>query len=83
MGPGRGDLWARHQRPAPRLEGRDGREVLYLAGQRVAVEGVEALYPAFDITPPHLISGIVTDRGVFPAHLIHHYWRGQEVSHGS
>lgn len=63
------------------IEGRDGREVLYLAGQRVAVEGVEALYPAFDITPPHLISGIVTDRGVFPAHLIHHYWQGQEVRH--
>lgn len=63
------------------IEGRDGREVLYLAGQRTAVEGVGALYPAFDITPPHLISGIVTDRGVFPAHLIHHYWQGQEVSH--
>jgi methylthioribose-1-phosphate isomerase len=63
------------------IEWRNGREVLYLAGQRTAVEGVEALYPAFDITPPHLISGIVTDRGVFPAHLVHHYWREQEVSH--
>lgn len=51
------------------IEWRDGREVLYLAGQRVAVEGVDALYPAFDITPPHLIAGIITDRGVFPAHL--------------
>ncbi|MCO6451457.1 MAG: s-methyl-5-thioribose-1-phosphate isomerase [Caldilineales bacterium] len=57
------------------IEWRDGREVLYLAGQRTAVEGIEALYPAFDITPPHLISGIVTDRGVFPAHLVRDYWR--------
>jgi methylthioribose-1-phosphate isomerase len=55
------------------IEWRDGREVLYLAGQRVAVAGVDALYPAFDITPPHLITGIVTDRGIFPAPLIGRY----------
>lgn len=59
------------------IEWRDGREVLYLAGQRVAVEGIDALYPAFDITPPHLISGIVTDRGVFPAHRVGDYWQQQ------
>ena len=57
------------------IEWRDGREVLYLAGQRTAVEGVNALYPAFDITPPHLISGIITDRGVFPAQLVRDYWK--------
>jgi methylthioribose-1-phosphate isomerase len=39
----------------------------------VAVAGVDALYPAFDITPPHLITGIVTDRGIFPAPLIGRY----------
>ncbi len=57
------------------IEWRDGRELLHLAGRRTAVEGIDALYPAFDITPPHLISGIVTDRGVFPARLIRQYWR--------
>ncbi len=56
------------------IEWRNGREVLYLAGQRTAVEGIDALYPAFDITPPHLISGIVTDRGVFPALRVETYW---------
>lgn len=60
------------------IEWRDGREVLYLAGQRTAVKGVNALYPAFDITPPHLISGIVTDRGVFPAHCVRDYFRRLE-----
>ncbi|MCO6451451.1 MAG: hypothetical protein J5I90_11750 [Caldilineales bacterium] len=35
---------------------------------------IPALYPAFDITPPHLISGIVTDRRVFPAHRVRDYW---------
>lgn len=56
------------------IEWRDGREVLFCGGQRTAVAGVKALYPAFDITPPHLISGIVTDRGVFPPHLIRSYF---------
>ncbi|NOX63158.1 MAG: S-methyl-5-thioribose-1-phosphate isomerase [Chloroflexi bacterium] len=60
------------------IEWRDGREVLYCAGRRSAVEGVKALYPAFDITPPHLISAIVTDRGVFPPHLIRMYATASE-----
>jgi methylthioribose-1-phosphate isomerase len=55
------------------IEWRNGEEVLHCAGQRTAVEGAKALYPAFDITPPHLISGIVTDRGVFPPTLIRRY----------
>ncbi|NOZ70547.1 MAG: S-methyl-5-thioribose-1-phosphate isomerase [Chloroflexi bacterium] len=56
------------------IEWRDGREVLFCGDRRTAVEGVSALYPAFDITPPHLISGIITDRGVFPSHLISTYF---------
>lgn len=55
------------------IEWRDGQEVLHCAGQRTAVEGIQALYPAFDITPPHLIAGIITDRGVFPPTLIRRY----------
>jgi len=46
------------------IEERDQREVLYVAGRRVAPRNVEALNPAFDITPPELVTGIVTDRGV-------------------
>ncbi len=46
------------------IEERDQREVLYVAGKRVAPRSVEALNPAFDITPPELVTGIVTDRGV-------------------
>jgi methylthioribose-1-phosphate isomerase len=56
------------------IEWRNGEEVLYCAEKRTAVEGADALYPAFDITPPHLISGIVTDRGVFPPTLVRRYW---------
>jgi methylthioribose-1-phosphate isomerase len=46
------------------IEERDQHEVLYMNGKRVGPKGVEALNPAFDITPPELVTGIVTDRGV-------------------
>jgi len=46
------------------IEERNQREVLYVAGARIAPRNVEALNPAFDITPPELVTGIVTDRGV-------------------
>jgi methylthioribose-1-phosphate isomerase len=41
---------------------------------RTAVEGIEGYYPAFDITPPELITGIVTDRGVFEPTMIREYF---------
>jgi methylthioribose-1-phosphate isomerase len=46
------------------IEQRDPREVLSIGGRRFAPRNVEALNPAFDITPPELVTGIVTDRGV-------------------
>jgi methylthioribose-1-phosphate isomerase len=46
------------------IEERNQREVLYVAGRRTGPRNVEALNPAFDITPPELVTGIVTDRGV-------------------
>lgn len=47
------------------IEERDPDEVLYVDGVRIAPRGVEALNPAFDITPPELVTYIVTERGVF------------------
>ena len=46
------------------IEERDQEEVLSIGGKRFAPRKVEALNPAFDITPPELVTGIVTDRGV-------------------
>ena len=46
-------------------EERDPKESLYCLGHRTATEGVSGYYPAFDVTPPQFISGIVTDKGVF------------------
>jgi methylthioribose-1-phosphate isomerase len=67
--PGAADIVIEERNPAEvfQAEGREGTV-------RTAVEGVTAYYPAFDITPPHLIEAIVTDRGVFPPTLIHRYF---------
>lgn len=47
------------------VEERDENEVLSFAGHRVAAEGAHAFNPSFDVTPHELVSGIVTERGVF------------------
>jgi translation initiation factor eIF-2B subunit alpha/methylthioribose-1-phosphate isomerase len=47
------------------IEERDSKEVLFMGEFRVAPEGAEALNPAFDVTPAALVTGIITDRGVF------------------
>jgi methylthioribose-1-phosphate isomerase len=46
------------------IEQRAADEVLTLAGVRIAPEGVDALHPAFDVTPAELVTAIVTERGV-------------------
>lgn len=40
---------------------------------RTAVHGVDGYYPAFDVTPPDLITAVVTDRGVFEPASISRY----------
>jgi methylthioribose-1-phosphate isomerase len=49
------------------IEFRPGDEVLTINGQRIAAEGVDALYPAFDITPAKLLTGIITEVGTLTA----------------
>jgi methylthioribose-1-phosphate isomerase len=46
------------------IEERSGDEVLSIGGHRIAPEGVSAAHPAFDITPNHLITAIITDKGI-------------------
>jgi len=46
------------------LEQRDATEVLTLAGQSLALRGLSARNPAFDITPGRLVRGFITDVGV-------------------
>ena len=46
------------------IEERDGAEVSSPGGRPVAEPGTPVANPAFDVTPPDLISAIVTERGV-------------------
>jgi len=46
------------------IEERRPEEITHLAGVRVAPEGMPALNPAFDVTPHHLVTAIVTEAGI-------------------
>lgn len=58
---------------AVEVEFRDGEEVVTIGGERTAPAGVGGLYPAFDCTPPELVTRIITDRGAFRAEEIAAY----------
>lgn len=46
------------------IEQRDGKEITFLAGKRIAPLGVKTYNPSFDVTPHRLITGIVTEKGI-------------------
>lgn len=46
------------------IEQRAAVEVTSIAGNAIAVEGVNAINPAFDVTPAKLVDAIVTEKGV-------------------
>lgn len=49
------------------VEYRSEYEVTHLNGQLITTENTRALYPAFDVTPNEMISGIITEVGVIRA----------------
>ena len=56
------------------VEERDPDELLYCQGLRTAAPGVGAYYPAFDITPPHLVAGVITEYGVISPYDLARYF---------
>jgi len=48
-----------------KIEERDIKEVTYIGGKRIAPSRINVYNPAFDITPSHLISGFITEKGIF------------------
>lgn len=46
------------------IEQRSSDEVTEFAGKRIAPMGIEVCNPAFDVTPAHLVTAIVTEAGV-------------------
>lgn len=57
-----------------KIEERDSDFVLSAMGKRTAMQGVKGCYPAFDITPPHLVGAVVTDRGIFSPYNLKNYF---------
>lgn len=47
------------------IEERPDREMTHVGEHRIAAQGIKCWNPAFDVTPAHLITGIITERGVF------------------
>ncbi len=60
------------------IEMRDPNQVLKYRGIQNTLPQVKAIYPSFDIVPPHLISGAVTDKGVYVPYLLDGYFDGEQ-----
>ena len=58
-----------------KIEERDSDFVLQAMGVKTAMDGVKGYYPSFDITPPNLVSGVVTDKGIFSAYDLNRYYQ--------
>ena len=56
------------------IEMRDPEQVLRYRGIANTLPEVKAIYPSFDVVPPHLISGVVTDKGVYVPHMLNTYF---------
>ena len=56
------------------IEERDPKLVLEARGIKNTLVGVKGYYPSFDITPPHLVSGVVTDKGIYVPYDLHRYF---------
>jgi methylthioribose-1-phosphate isomerase len=46
------------------IEERNRREVTHVGSSQVAPDGASVWNPAFDVTPHHLVAGIITERGI-------------------
>jgi len=56
------------------IELRDPSLVTESMGQKHTLAGVKGYYPAFDVTPPKLVDGIVTDKGIFSPYNLKSYF---------
>ena len=46
------------------IEQRKASEVTGIGDKKTAPDGIKVINPAFDMTPPELISGIITEKGI-------------------
>jgi methylthioribose-1-phosphate isomerase len=61
-------MWgADHKSPdraSIKIENRDPAEIRACRGIPTTIDDIDAYYPAFDITPPYMVSGVITRHGI-------------------
>jgi methylthioribose-1-phosphate isomerase len=56
------------------IENRDPAEIRACRGNPTTIDDIDAYYPAFDITPPYMVSGVITMHGILsPYDLKRHF----------
>lgn len=60
------------------IEERDPEEVKMIRGVPTTRPDMKAYYPAFDIVPPHLISGVITPKGLISPYGLENVYINQE-----
>ena len=61
-------------RASIKIEERDPAEIRSCRGTPTTIDEIDAYYPAFDITPPYLVAGIITKHGILsPYDLKRHF----------
>ncbi|PKK40211.1 Methylthioribose-1-phosphate isomerase [Clostridiaceae bacterium JG1575] len=61
------------------IEEREVQKVHEHLGRRVTPEAAGAYYPAFDVTPPSLVGGVVTPKGIYSPWALSSYYEAQEA----
>ena len=56
------------------IEERDPGEMKSCRGVPTTDPAIDAYYPAFDITPPHLVAGVITQHGILSPYDLHRYF---------
>jgi methylthioribose-1-phosphate isomerase len=56
------------------IEERDPQEIKMCRGVQTTSQEIDAYYPAFDITPPHLVAGVITQHGILSPYDLARYF---------
>ncbi len=72
-----------HTKDNTKIEMRDPDFVLQAMGVKTAMDGVKGFYPSFDLTPPELVTGVVTDGGIYSPYDLNKYFEKHDGEYSS
>jgi methylthioribose-1-phosphate isomerase len=61
------------------IEERDPEDIRHARGTATTLPDIPAYYPAFDITPPHLVAGVITRHGILSPYDLARYYSEAQV----